>query len=348
MKKGLESQSYLNAGVDIRAANVLIEKIKPAVYSTKRPGVLSGIGGFAGLFDLKESGYSDPILAAATDGVGTKLRIAIDTHCLQGIGIDLVAMCVNDLICQGAEPLFFLDYFATGKLRIDEITQVIESIAKGCRQSGCALIGGETAEMPGMYDPGDFDLAGFSVGVMERGQNLPKNLEEGDMLIGLTSSGLHSNGFSLVRRVIEKTGLHWRSDCPWNDLSLGRSLLEPTRIYVRTILNAHRAGYVKGIANVTGGGLTENIPRILPTGLGVQINLNSWSAPEVFHWLHHNGQISEREMLRTFNVGIGMVLVVSRTNINALIALLESAGETIAIIGQLVPGKEVTYTGELF
>ena len=348
MKKRLKSQSYLSAGVNTRAAGELVERIKPAADSTKRSGVMSGIGGFGGLFDLKESGYSDPILVAATDGVGTKLRIAIDTHWFEDIGIDLVAMCVNDLICQGAEPLFFLDYFATGKLQIDEATQVIESIAKGCCQSGCALIGGETAEMPGMYDPGDFDLAGFSVGVMERGQELPKDIKNGDMLIGLPSSGLHSNGFSLVRNVVEQVGLNWRSDCPWNDLSLGRSLLEPTRIYVKTILSAHRAGHIKGIANVTGGGLTENIPRILPTGLGAQINLNSWSVPEVFQWLHHVGNISEQEMLRTFNVGIGMVIVVSTTNVNALIALLKSAGETVTIIGQLISGEGVLYTGELF
>jgi len=258
--------TYADAGVDIDAGNALVERIKPAAKRTNRPGTMSGLGGFGALFDLKAAGYSDPVLVAATDGVGTKLRIAIDTGHLDGVGIDLVAMCVNDLVCQGAEPLFFLDYFATGKLDTDSAARVIEGIAEGCVRSGCALIGGETAEMPGMYPAGDFDLAGFAVGAMERGQDLPREVSAGDVLLGLGSDGVHSNGYSLVRKLVEISGLSWEADCPWTEGSLGEVLLTPTRLYVKPALAAVRAGGVHALAHITGGGLTENLPRVLPEG----------------------------------------------------------------------------------
>ena len=263
--------TYAAAGVDIDAGNALVDRIKPAAKSTDRAGVMAGLGGFGGLFDLKAAGYSDPVLVAATDGVGTKLRIAIDTGHVAGVGIDLVAMCVNDLICQGAEPLFFLDYFATGKLNVEEAAQVVQGIAEGCRLSGCALIGGETAEMPGMYHDGDFDLAGFSVGAMERGTALPAGVGAGDVLLGLESSGVHSNGYSLVRRIVADAGLGW--DAPFGDGTLGEALLTPTRLYVKQALSAIREGGVHALAHITGGGLTENLPRALPKDCGVRVNL---------------------------------------------------------------------------
>ncbi|MCY4180492.1 MAG: phosphoribosylformylglycinamidine cyclo-ligase, partial [Litoreibacter sp.] len=259
-KNGL---TYAAAGVDIDAGNALVDRIKPAAAATKRPGVMEGLGGFGAMFDLKGAGYQDPILVGATDGVGTKLRIAIDTGHYDTIGIDLVAMCVNDLVCQGAEPLFFLDYFATGKLELDAAATIIEGIAEGCKLSGCALIGGETAEMPGMYAEGDFDLAGFAVGAMERGEELPADVSEGDVLLGLGSNGVHSNGYSLVRRVVEQSGLGWDSASPFGEGSLGEALLAPTRLYVRSSLQAVRAGGVHALAHITGGGLTENLPRVL-------------------------------------------------------------------------------------
>ena len=260
--------TYAQAGVDIDAGNALVERIKPAAKRTSRPGVMGGLGGFGGLFDLKAAGYTDPVLVAATDGVGTKLRIAIDTGVVDTIGIDLVAMCVNDLVCQGAEPLFFLDYFATGKLDVDQAARIVEGIAEGCHQSGCALIGGETAEMPGMYHKGDFDLAGFAVGAMERGQDLPRGVASGDVLLGLKSSGVHSNGYSFVRKVVDISGLGWDAPCPFGAGSLGAALLAPTRLYVRQALAAIRAGGVHGLAHITGGGITENprasCPRVWP------------------------------------------------------------------------------------
>ena len=287
---------------------------------------MSGLGGFGALFDLKAAGYSDPVLVAATDGVGTKLRIAIDTGEVDGVGIDLVAMCVNDLVCQGAEPLFFLDYFATGRLEMDKAARIIEGIAKGCELSGCALIGGETAEMPGMYPDGDFDLAGFSVGAMERVQDLPSGVVEGDVLLGLASDGVHSNGYSLVRKLVEVSGLGWDADCPWAEGTLGAALLTPTRLYVKQALAAVKSGGVHALAHITGGGLTENLPRVLPEGLGADINLDAWELPEVFKWLAATGGMAEAELLKKFNSGIGMILSVDANEADRLKALLEAEG----------------------
>ncbi len=266
MTKGHNGLTYAEAGVDIDAGNALVDRIKPAARRTDRSGTMGGLGGFGALFDLKAAGFVDPVLVAATDGVGTKLKIAIDTGNVDTIGIDLVAMCVNDLVCQGAEPLFFLDYFATGKLEVDKAARIIEGIAAGCEASGCALIGGETAEMPGMYHGGDFDLAGFAVGAMERGTHLPQGVREGDVLLGLASNGVHSNGYSFVRKVVEMSGLSWSSPSPFAEGTLGEALLAPTRLYVRQALAAIRAGGVHGLAHITGGGLTENPPRVIPRG----------------------------------------------------------------------------------
>ena len=339
--------TYAEAGVDIDAGNALVDRIKPAAAATKRPGVMSGLGGFGALFDLKAAGYDDPILVAATDGVGTKLKIAIDTGLYDTIGIDLVAMCVNDLVCQGAEPLFFLDYFATGKLEVDAAARIIAGIAEGCRLSGCALVGGETAEMPGMYAPGDFDLAGFAVGAMNRGTALPAGVQAGDVLLGLASDGVHSNGYSLVRRVVERSGLAWDAPAPFTQGSLGAALLAPTRLYVKPALAAIRAGGVHGLAHITGGGLTENLPRVLSEGLGAQIDLGAWSLPPVFKWLATEGGLSQAEMLKTFNAGIGMVLVVAADRADALGAELAAAGESVHHLGHVVPGAGVSYTGVL-
>jgi len=336
--------TYAAAGVDIDAGNALVERIKPAAASTDRPGVASGLGGFGGLFDLKAAGYTDPVLVAATDGVGTKLKLAIDTGLHDTVGIDLVAMCVNDLVCQGAEPLFFLDYFATGALNVAAAAQVIEGIAEGCRQAGAALIGGETAEMPGMYAKGDYDLAGFAVGAMERGAALPAGVAEGDVLLGLVSSGVHSNGYSLVRKVVETAGLHWDDPAPFADGPLGAALLTPTRIYVSAALAAIRAGGVHGFAHITGGGLTENLPRVFPQGLGARIDLSSWRLPPVFRWLAQAGGVAEREMLKTFNCGIGMVLVVDPASVAAVEAAL---GEPTVRLGEVVAGEGVAYAGKL-
>ncbi|MCA0943022.1 phosphoribosylformylglycinamidine cyclo-ligase [Salipiger pacificus] len=347
MTEGKNGITYADAGVDIDAGNALVERIKPAAKRTNRSGTVSGLGGFGALFDLKGAGYEDPILVAATDGVGTKLRIAIDTGHVDGVGIDLVAMCVNDLVCQGAEPLFFLDYFATGKLDTDSAARVIEGIAEGCVRSGCALIGGETAEMPGMYPAGDFDLAGFAVGAMERGSDLPKDVIAGDVLLGLTSDGVHSNGFSLVRKLVEVSGLGWDADCPWAEGSLGEVLLTPTRLYVKQALAAVRAGGVHALAHITGGGLTENLPRVLPEGCGATIDLTSWALPPVFKWMAKVGGIEEREMLKTFNCGIGMILSVSADRAEALKALLEAEGETVYTLGTVTEGQGVAYEGAL-
>ncbi|KUF08809.1 phosphoribosylformylglycinamidine cyclo-ligase [Pseudoponticoccus marisrubri] len=345
MSDGKNGLTYAQAGVDIEAGNALVDRIKPAAAATARDGVMSGLGGFGALFDLKAAGFSDPVLVAATDGVGTKLRIAIDTGHVDGVGVDLVAMCVNDLVCQGAEPLFFLDYFATGKLETETAARVIEGIARGCAASGCALIGGETAEMPGMYPSGDFDLAGFAVGAMERGTALPAGVSEGDVLLGLASDGVHSNGYSLVRRLVELSGLDWADDCPWAEGSLGAELLTPTRLYVRPVLAALRAGGVHALAHITGGGLTENLPRVLPEGLGAEVDLAAWELPPVFRWLRETGGIDTAEMLRTFNCGIGMVLAVEAGRAEALAEGLRGAGETVVPLGRVVPGQGVTYTG---
>ncbi|MBT8409391.1 MAG: phosphoribosylformylglycinamidine cyclo-ligase [Alphaproteobacteria bacterium] len=343
-KSGL---TYAEAGVDIDAGNALVERIKPAARRTLRSGVMAGLGGFGGLFDLKAAGYDDPILVAATDGVGTKLRIAIDTGEVGGVGIDLVAMCVNDLICQGAEPLFFLDYFATGKLSVEAAAAVIEGIATGCERSGCALIGGETAEMPGMYPEGDFDLAGFAVGAMERGAALPSGVATGDVLIGLASDGVHSNGYSLVRRIVERSGLGWADDCPWAPGTLGAALLTPTRLYVQPALAAIRAGGVHGLAHITGGGLTENLPRVLPEGLGAEVDLGAWDLPAVFGWLAQSGGLAQAELLKTFNAGIGMVLVCAPDAADSIAQTLRAAGESTCILGRVIEGEGVHYAGAL-
>jgi len=341
---GRNGLSYAQAGVDIDAGNALVERIKPAAAATARFGVMAGLGGFGALFDPRAAGFADPILVAATDGVGTKLRIAIDTGRLDGIGTDLVAMCVNDLVCQGAEPLFFLDYFASGRLSVDEAARVIEGIARGCAEAGAALIGGETAEMPGMYAPGDFDLAGFAVGAMERGRGLPAGVAGGDILLGLASSGVHSNGFSLVRKVAERAGLDWDAPCPWDaGQSLGQALLVPTRIYVRPLLAAIRAGGVHALAHVTGGGITENLPRVLPEGLGAEVDLGSWERPGVFRWLAEAGGVAEDEMLRAFNCGIGMIAVVAPERAAAIGASLAEAGEGVVTLGRVIAGTGVRY-----
>ncbi|WP_281982432.1 phosphoribosylformylglycinamidine cyclo-ligase [Thalassorhabdomicrobium marinisediminis] len=340
--------TYADAGVDIDAGNSLVERIKPAAKRTRRPGVMAGLGGFGALFDLKGAGYDDPILVAATDGVGTKLRIAIDTGLVDEVGIDLVAMCVNDLVCQGAEPLFLLDYFATGKLELDVATRIINGIAKGCELSGCALIGGETAEMPGMYPDGDFDLAGFSVGAMERGGELPAGVAEGDVLLGLASSGVHSNGYSLVRKIVERSGLGWDAPSPFGEGTLGEALLAPTTLYVKGAVAAVAIpGAVHGLAHITGGGLTENLPRVLPEGLGAQIDLSSWALPPVFGWLATEGGLDQAEMLKTFNCGLGMVAVVAPGEVDAARAAFTDAGHDVTQIGTVTEGSGVRYAGAL-
>jgi phosphoribosylformylglycinamidine cyclo-ligase len=343
-KNGL---TYADAGVDIDAGNALVDRIKPAARRTERPGTMSGLGGFGALFDLKAAGYTDPILVAATDGVGTKLRIAIDTGVVDTIGVDLVAMCVNDLVCQGAEPLFFLDYFATGKLDVDQAARIINGIAAACAATGCALVGGETAEMPGMYHRGDFDLAGFAVGAMERGADLPAGVAAGDVLLGLASDGVHSNGYSFVRKVVEISGLGWDAPAPFADGALGETLLMPTRLYVKPALAAIRAGGVHALAHITGGGLTENLPRVLPEGLGAEINLSAWALPPVFRWLAGTAGMAEAELLKTFNCGIGMIAVVAADRAEALTGLLSGLGETVVPLGQVTPGQGVSYRGTL-
>ena len=322
-----QGATYRDAGVDIAAGDALVEAIKPLAKATSRAGVLGGLGGFGALFDLKAAGFTDPVLVSTTDGVGTKLKIAIETGIHETVGVDLVAMCVNDLVVQGAEPLFFLDYFATGKLSVEQAKAVIGGIADGCAQAGCALVGGETAEMPGMYAEGDYDLAGFSVGAAERGRLLPLAMAPGDAVLGLASSGVHSNGYSLVRRVVETSGLAWDSPAPFAEgKTLGAALMTPTRIYVKSL---------KAAAHITGGGLPGNLPRVLPDGLVAALD-PSWPVPPVFGWLARAGGVAAEEMLRVFNCGIGMALVV--TDAEAAIALLEQAGETAFRIGVLEAG----------
>ena len=347
MTTGHNGLTYADAGVDIDAGNALIDRIKPAAKSTSRSGTMGGLGGFGALFDLKAAGYKDPILVAATDGVGTKLRIAIDTGNVDTIGIDLVAMCVNDLVCQGAEPLLFLDYFATGKLEVEEATRIITGIAAGCEASGCALIGGETAEMPGMYHKGDFDLAGFAVGAMERGTELPAGVAEGDVLLGLASNGVHSNGYSFVRKVVELSGLGWDAPCPFGEGSLGAALLAPTRLYVKQSLAAIRSGGVHALAHITGGGLTENPPRVVPEGLACEIDLSAWTLPPVFRWLAKTANMAEPELLKTFNCGIGMIAFVDQARAADLADLFRDQGETVVELGRVVKGEGVIYKGRL-
>ena len=336
--------TYAKAGVDIDAGNALVKAIKPLAKSTTRPGADADLGGFGALFDLKRAGFKDPILVAANDGVGTKLKIAIDTGMHATIGIDLVAMCVNDLLAQGAEPLFFLDYFATGKLDVETARVVISGIADGCRQAGCALSGGETAEMPGMYQGHDYDLAGFVVGAAERGQLLPRpDVVPGDILIGLPSSGVHSNGFSLVRRLVANAGLGWAAPAPFAPgRTMAEALLEPTRIYVKPVLAAMRAtGGIKAVAHITGGGLTENLPRVLPDGIAAHIDLASWKQPGVFTWLAKQGHLDDTEMLRTFNCGIGLVVVAEAAKADAVMAALRGAGEAPVAIGETEKGRGI-------
>jgi len=342
--------TYADAGVDIDAGNAMVEAIKPAVRSTRRPGADAEIGGFGGLFDLAAAGYKDPVLVAATDGVGTKLKIAIETGILDTIGIDLVAMCVNDLIVQGAEPLFFLDYFATGRLDPGAGAAIVSGIAAGCRLAGAALIGGETAEMPGLYAARDFDLAGFSVGAVERGNVLPKGVAAGDRILGLASSGIHSNGYSLVRKLVADAGLAFDSPAPFGNGILGLMLLTPTRIYVKPLLRALREiGGIKAMAHITGGGFVDNIPRVLPEGLAARIDLSRVPVAPVFSWLATAGDIAEREMLRTFNCGIGMILVVAPEYAKAVTDLLHQESELVVDLGAIEPaeGSAIVFDGAL-
>ncbi len=353
MTDGSRSMTYAGAGVDISAGNALVEAIKPLAGATMRPGAEGGLGGFGGLFDLKACGYEDPLLVAANDGVGTKVLLAIATGMHDAIGIDLVAMSVNDLVVQGAEALFFLDYFATGRLDVKDAAAVVAGIAEGCKQAGCALIGGETAEMPGMYAPGHYDLAGFAVGAVERGNVLPRTraMREGDLLIGLASSGPHSNGYSLIRRIVEHSGLKWTDEAPFSPgKSLGAALLEPTRIYVRQLLAALRGADcgVRALAHITGGGFVENIPRVLPAHLTARVDLSALPIPPVFGWLKRMGNVETGEMLRTFNCGCGMVAVVAREAAPAFMDVMAGQGESTFILGDLEArrGEPVVFTGQ--
>jgi phosphoribosylformylglycinamidine cyclo-ligase len=348
MSDGKNGLTYKDAGVDIDAGEELVTRIGPAAKATRRPGADADLGGFGGLFDLKAAGFKDPILVSGTDGVGTKLKLAIDTRKFDGIGQDLVAMCVNDIVVQGAEPLFFLDYYATGKLDVDAAAITVGGIARACKESGCALIGGETAEMPGLYAKGDFDLAGFTVGAVERDGILPKldTMQEGDVLIGFASSGVHSNGYSLVRKVVEKSGLGLDAPSPFGGGTLGEALLTPTRLYVKPALAAMKTGGVKGLAHITGGGITDNLPRCLPEGLDGEVNLDAVPVLPVFKWLAKEAGIAEAEMLRTFNCGIGMVAVVDEKDADAVIAAF---GDGVRI-GKLVKGDgeaKTVYRGAL-
>jgi phosphoribosylformylglycinamidine cyclo-ligase len=345
--------TYSSAGVDIDAGNRLVDLIRPMVRATARAGADAEIGGFGGLFDLRAAGFADPVLVAATDGVGTKVKIAIETGVHTGIGIDLVAMSVNDLVVQGAEPLFFLDYFACGRLDPETAAAVVAGIAEGCQESGCALIGGETAEMPGLYKDGDYDLAGFAVGATERGTLLPRaDIAVGDAVIGLAASGVHSNGFSLVRKVVERSGLGFEAPAPFAPvLTLGAALLAPTRLYVKPCLRAIRdTGAVKALAHITGGGFTDNIPRALPKHLGVRIDLDAVKVLPVFKWLAATGGIAEPEMLRTFNCGIGMVAIVAREQLAAVTESFAASGETVAVLGEVAAAEDearISYRGRL-
>jgi phosphoribosylformylglycinamidine cyclo-ligase len=343
MSRSRPGLTYAAAGVDIDAGNALVERIRPAAAATARAGTMDALGGFGALFDLKAAGFVDPILVAATDGVGTKLRVGIEAGRLGGLGQDLVAMVVNDLVCQGAEPLFFLDYYAAGRLDVAAAAEVVEGIAAACRAAGCALIGGETAEMPGLYAAGDFDLAGFAVGALERGRALPAGVGPGDVLLGLASSGAHSNGFSLIRRVVAEAGLGWDAPASFADAPLGEALLAPTRIYVRPALAAIREGGVHALAHITGGGLTENLPRILPEGCGAAIDRSDWPLPPLFAWLQEAGGIAEAELLRTFNCGVGMVVVAAADRAEAVAGVLREAGEDVRPLGRVTDRPGVAF-----
>ncbi len=344
--------TYAQAGVDIDAGNRMVQLIKPHVRSTLRSGADGEIGGFGGLFDLKAAGFSDPILVAANDGVGTKLKLAIDTERHETIGIDLVAMCVNDLVVQGAEPLLFLDYYATGKLDPEQGATIVAGIAEGCRQAGCALIGGETAEMPGLYREGDYDLAGFAVGAAERGQLLPTgDIVDGDVILGLASSGVHSNGYSLVRKIVERVGADLAAPAPFDaTTSLAEALLAPTRIYVKPLLAAIRATHgIKALAHITGGGFPENIPRVLPEAYAAELDLDAIDVPPVFSWLARTGGVADAEMMRVFNCGVGMIAVVAAGQAAQVAAVLKEHGETVFALGRIVPRREsgVVYRGHI-
>ncbi len=330
--------SYKDAGVDIDAGNALVDRIKPVAQRTHRPGVLAGLGGFGALFELPLDRYREPVLVSGTDGVGTKLKLALGQGSYRGLGIDLVAMCVNDLIVQGAEPLFFLDYYATGRLQVEVAAAVVEGIGDGCQQAGAALIGGETAEMPGMYGEGDFDLAGFCVGVVEKSRIIDGSaVRPGDALIGLASSGPHSNGYSLIRRVLERSGTDL--EAPFGEATLGQTLLAPTRIYVKPILALLEQVDVHALAHITGGGLTENLPRVLPVDTWAQVDTASWTRPPVFEWLQREGGITEEELLRTFNCGVGMVVCVPHAERERALALLAEAGESAWTLGHIEAGE---------
>jgi phosphoribosylformylglycinamidine cyclo-ligase len=334
-KNGL---TYAQAGVDIDAGNALVDAIKPLARSTRRPGADGSLGGFGALFDLKAAGFSDPLIVSTTDGVGTKLKIAIDTGLHGTVGIDLVAMCVNDLLAQGAEPLLFLDYYATGRLDVETAKSVVAGIAEGCRQAGCVLAGGETAEMPGMYGEGDYDLAGFCVGAVERNAVLPRLTDQkaGDILIGLASDGPHSNGYSLVRRIVEVSGLDWQAAAPFAEgKTLAEALMTPTRIYIKAMMPLIRAGLIKACAHITGGGLIENPPRVIADGLTAHFDWNAWTLPPVFQWLQATGRVADEEMRRTFNCGVGLMLVVAPDDVPAVLSDLIEAGEEAFVIGQL-------------
>ncbi|MEW5684317.1 MAG: phosphoribosylformylglycinamidine cyclo-ligase [Pseudomonadota bacterium] len=330
--------TYAQAGVDIDAGNALVERIKPLAKSTRRAGAEASLGGFGALFDLKAAGYDDPLLVTTTDGVGTKLKVAIETGIHDTVGIDLVGMCVNDLLAQGAEPLMFLDYYATGKLDVEAAAAVVAGIAEGCRQANCALVGGETAEMPGMYSEGDYDMAGFCVGAVDRDKVIPRlgDQQPGDILVGLASSGPHSNGYSLIRRIVERSGLTWDAPAPFaKGKTLAQALLEPTRIYIRTVLPHLKAGRIKGLAHITGGGLIENPPRAIADGLVPRFDWNAWALPPVFEWLAQTGGVSEHEMRRTFNCGVGLVLIVDPHDLPDVLEGLVRDGEEAFVVGEL-------------
>ena len=349
---GRNPLTYKDSGVDIDAGDALVDRIAPAAKATARSGADAALGGFGGLFDLKAAGFKDPLLVASTDGVGTKLKLAIEAKRFDTIGQDLVAMCVNDIVVQGAEPLFFLDYYASSRLDVDEAASVIGGIARACKESGCALIGGETAEMPGLYAKGDFDLAGFAVGAVERGAVLPKTdtMRAGDVLIGVASSGVHSNGYSLVRKIVERTGLGLDAPAPFaGGMNLSEALLTPTRLYVKSALAAIAQGGVKGLAHITGGGITGNLPRVLPAGLDAQLDLAAWKLPPVFAWLAREAGLPQGEMLGTFNCGLGLIVVAEPAKAADVIAAFNAAGERAFPIGTLVPASgpepDVHYRG---
>ncbi len=346
-KRDQPGLSYRDAGVDIERGEALVERIKPGAAATARPGMLGALGGFAGVFDLAAAGYRDGLLVSSTDGVGTKLLLAIELECHDSIGIDLVAMCVNDILVQGAEPLWFLDYFATGTLSVDIAERVIAGIASGCREAGAALLGGETAEMPGMYPPGHYDLAGFCVGAVERDRLIDGSaVAAGDVILGLASGGVHSNGYSLVRRIVELSGADLAER--FGETTLGEALLAPTRIYVRPLLDALRSHRINAMAHITGGGLSENLPRVLPAGLGARIDLDAWPLPPLFAWLMEAGNVAPQEMLRTFNCGIGMTVIAPPAAAGALSAALTAAGESVLQIGTVSADAEgVVYRGTL-